>query len=143
MESSINSLVHKETAPNRSESDQARNWPTNWIKIKDESPDLLTQCRGFRGQVCEYLIGHSQLLARFYAPRPLADTLLYCTACDFVSFHAYWDKSDVRISISRDKHGPIFEITDGERLRIVCRTASLAESRKLVLSIPHFDTGSQ
>ena len=111
-------------------------WPTNWSKIKAEAPDLLAQCRGFRGQVCEYLIGHSQLLVRFYGQRPLADTLLYCTGCDFVSFHAYWDSTDIRVAISHDKHGPVFEITDGDWLRIVCRTASLAESRALVLSIP-------
>lgn len=111
-------------------------WPKNWSKIKDQTPDLLAQCRGFRGQVCEYIIGHSQLLARFYARRPLADTLLYCAGCDFVSFHAGWQDVDVRVAISHDKHGPVFEITDGERLRIVCRSAELAESRDLVLSIP-------
>jgi hypothetical protein len=111
-------------------------WPSNWNKVTSETPDLLLQCRGFSGQVCEYLIGHSQLLARFYAKRPLADTLLYCTGCDVVSFQAGWDNADVRIAISQDKYGPVFEITDGDRFRVVCRTARLAESRDLVLTIP-------
>ena len=97
---------------------------------------MLVQCRGYHGQVCEYLIGHGQLLVRFYAKRPLADTLLYCTCCDAVRFHAYWKDADVRIAISHDEHGQRFTITDGERLHIMCRTAQLAESRGLVLSIP-------
>ena len=116
-------------------------WPTNWKKIETETPDLLVQCRGYRGQVCEYLIGHGQLLVRFNAPRPLADTLLYCTGCDVVRFHAYWENADVRVAISRDnmlphQRGPIYTITDGDRLHIECRTAALSESRDNVLSMP-------
>ena len=111
-------------------------WPATWRAIGHETPYLLEQCRGFRGQVCEYQIGHSQLLARFYANRPLADTLLYCTGCDLVSFQTSWDQVDVRVAITHDQHGPIFEITDGGRLRIVCRRAVLAESRDGVLHIP-------
>lgn len=116
-------------------------WPTNWKKIEHEKPYLLEQCRGYQGQVCEYLIGHSQLLTRFYAKRPLADTLLYCTGCDVVRFHAYWKDVDVRVVLFRDKWGQRFTITDGERLYIECRTAELAESRDMVLSIPRlYDT---
>jgi hypothetical protein len=111
-------------------------WPTNWKKIGSETPDLLSQCRGYQGQVCEFLIGHGQLLARFYAGHPLADTLLYCTGCDVVRFHAYWKDVDVRAAISHDKQGTMFTITDGERLYVVCRTAELAESRDTILSIP-------
>jgi hypothetical protein len=110
-------------------------WPS-WTKIENETPYLLEQCRGYQGQVCEYLIGHSQLLARFSAKRPLTDTLLYCTGCDLVHFQAYWQEADVRVAISHHRHGQIFTIEDGERLRVVCRTAALAESRDLVLCIP-------
>jgi len=111
-------------------------WPSNWKTINSETPDLLLQCRGYRGQVCEYLVGHSQLLARFYAARPLADTLLYCAGCDEVRFHASWKDADVRVAISCDQKGQIFTITDGDRLFIVCRVAQLAESRDIILSMP-------
>jgi hypothetical protein len=113
-------------------------WPKDWKKIEHEKPYLLEQCRGYRGQVCDYEIGHGQLLARFYAPRPVADTLLYCVGCDVVRFHAYWDDVDVRVALSRDKWGQRFTITDGERLYIECRTAELAESRDGVSYIPRW-----
>lgn len=34
---------------------------THWINIQHLSPYLLAQCRGFRGQLCEYLVAHSQI----------------------------------------------------------------------------------
>jgi hypothetical protein len=111
-------------------------WPTEWKKLEHGEPYLLEQCRGYRGQVCDYEIGPSQLLARFYAKRPRSDILLYCTGCDVVRFHAYWDDVDVRVVLSRDKWGQRFNITDGERLYIECRTAQLTESRDIVLTIP-------
>jgi hypothetical protein len=112
-------------------------WPSKWMRIENE-PELLAQCRGLRGQVWEYQIGHSQLLVRFHRESSLAGIYLYCKSCDVVHFDAYWLDSDVRFVQSPGKYGPIFTVTDGDHLRVVCSVAFIAESPEFI-SIPRLN----
>jgi len=108
---------------------------TQWSPIENESPDFLAQCRGLLGQVWEYKIGHSRLLIRFFQKGSMAGFYLYCKACDIVHFDAYWQDTNLKIAISEDKYGKLFTITDGERLRIVCRAVFTGKASQLI-SIP-------
>jgi hypothetical protein len=72
------------------------------------------------------------MLVRFYQSGSLAGTYLYCKSCDQVQFHSSWEDADVNVEISRGGLGPVYTITDGDRLRIVCGAAFLAESPELV-----------
>src|SRR5689334_4321527 len=103
-------------------------WPSNWLPIKNESPEFLAQCRGLRGQAWAYSTSHGQMLVRFYRDRSLAGTYLYCKGCDLVQFQSSWLHADVRIEVSTGRYGPLYTITDGDRLRIVCGAAFWAES---------------
>jgi hypothetical protein len=107
-------------------------WPSKWLRIENESPDLLAQCRGLRGQAWSYSTSHSQLLVRFYRDGSLAGIYLYCKGCDLVHFVSSWLDADVRVEISQGQFGPVYTITDGERLRVICGAAFLAESSDLV-----------
>ena len=107
-------------------------WPSKWLRIENDSPELLTQCRGLRAEVWEYQVGHGQLLVRFFREGSLAGIYLYCKICHRVQFDSYWLSADVRIEISQGQHGPIYTIIDGDRLRIVCGAAFLAESPELI-----------
>jgi len=112
-------------------------WLSKWIRIESE-PELLADCRGLRGQVCEYQIGHSQLLVRYYRESSMAGIYLYCKGCDVVHFDAYWLDADIEFQQSPGKHGPIFTVTDGEHLRVVCSVAFIAASPNLI-SIPRLN----
>jgi hypothetical protein len=72
------------------------------------------------------------MLVRFYQDGSLAGIYLYCKSCDFVQFESSWLDANVRVEISKGKYGPVYTITDGDRLRIVCGAAFLAESPDLV-----------
>ena len=102
-------------------------WPVIWSKIENESPELLAKCRGLRAQVCEYQISHGQLLIRFYRDGTYGGIYLYCKSCDRVEFNAFWQDADISVEISEGEFGPIYTITDGERLRIECHAAFLGE----------------
>ena len=107
-------------------------WPSKWISIDDDSPRLLAQCRGLRGQAWSYSTSHSQMLVRFYRDGSLAGIYLYCKSCDMVQFQDSWLDANVRVEISKGQRGSVYTITDGDRLRIVCGAAFLAESPELV-----------
>src|SRR5689334_16196714 len=107
-------------------------WPSKWLRIENESPELLAQCRSLRGQAWSYSTSHSQMLVRFYRDGSLAGIYLYCKSCDLVHFESFWLDADVRVEISQGRYGPVYTITDGERLRIMCGAAFLAESPDLV-----------
>jgi hypothetical protein len=72
------------------------------------------------------------MLVRFYREGSLAGIYLYCKSCDLVHFESFWLDADVRVEISQGRYGPVYNITDGERLRIMCGAAFLAESPDLV-----------
>ena len=107
-------------------------WPSKWIRIETESPELLAQCRGLRGEPWSYSTSHSQMLVRFYHDGSLAGIYLWCKSCDLVHFESSWLDADVRVEISQGRYGLVYTITDGERLRIVCGAAFLAESPELI-----------
>jgi hypothetical protein len=107
-------------------------WPSKWLRIENESPGLLAQCRGLRGQAWAYSTSHSEMLVRFYRDGSLAGIYLFCKSCDLVQFQSSWLDADVRVEISQGQYGPVYTITDGDRLRIVCGAAFLAESPELI-----------
>jgi len=107
-------------------------WPSKWLRIESELPQLLAECRGLRGQAWAYSTSHGQMLVRFYRDGSLAGVYLYCMSCDFVQFQSSWLDADVRVEISKGRYGQVYTITDGDRLRIVCGAAFLAESPDLV-----------
>ena len=72
------------------------------------------------------------MLVRFYRDGSLAGIYLYCKSCDLVQFHSSWLDANVRVEISQGRYGAVYTITDGDRLRIVCGAAFLAESPDLV-----------
>ena len=72
------------------------------------------------------------MLVRFYRDGSLAGIYLYCKSCDIVQFQSSWLDANVKIQISDGRYGKIYNITDGDRLRIVCGAAFLAESPGLV-----------
>lgn len=93
---------------------------------------LLAQCRGLRGQAWSYSTSHSQMLVRFYRSGSMAGIYLYCMSCDVVQFQSYWEDADVSVRISQGRFGPLYTITDGDRLRIECGAAFMAESSELI-----------
>ena len=103
-------------------------WPSQWIKIESESPELLTRWRGVMGQAWEYSTSHGQLLVRFYRPGETAGLFLYCKNCSLVHFQSSWLNANVRIGLSKKKDGQVYTITDGDHLHIVCGYAALAEA---------------
>jgi hypothetical protein len=107
-------------------------WPSKWLRIENETPELLALCRGLRGQAWAYSTSHSQMLVRFYRDGSLAGIYLYCKSCDSVHFESSWLDANLRIEISQGRNAPRYVITDGDRLRIVCGAAFLAESPELV-----------
>jgi hypothetical protein len=107
-------------------------WPTNWLRIESEFPELLTQCRGLRGEPWSYSTSHSQMLVRFYRDGSLAGIYLYCKNCESVQFRTSWLDANVRVEILEGPHGPVYTITDGDRLHIVCGAAFLAQSPDLI-----------
>jgi len=107
-------------------------WPSKWLPVEGDACELLAQCRGLMGQAWAYSTSHSQMLVRFYTPGSLAGIYLYCTGCDLVHFQSSWLDANTRVEISQGRYGPVYTITDGERLRIVCARACLAESRDLL-----------
>ena len=72
------------------------------------------------------------MLVRFYREGSLAGVYLYCKACNSVQFQSFWLNSDVAVRISEGQHGSVYTITDGDRLRIVCGAAFLAQSPDLI-----------
>ena len=107
-------------------------WPSNWIKIESETPELLARWRGVHGQAWEYSTSHGQLLVRFYRVGSLAGAYLLCKNCSEVHFQSSWLDAHVRVGISQGKFGPVYTITDGDRLRVVCTAAFLAETPDLI-----------
>jgi hypothetical protein len=107
-------------------------WPSKWLPIKSKCPELLARCRGLRGQAWSYSTSHSQMLVRFYREGSLAGIYLYCKSCDSVQFLSSWLDANVRVEISQGRHGPVYTITDGDRMRIMCGAAFVAESSDLV-----------
>jgi hypothetical protein len=107
-------------------------WPSEWLRIESESPQLLAACRGLRGQAWLYSTSHSQMLVRFYREGSLAGIYVYCKGCELVQFQSSWLDADVRVEISKGRYGQVYTITDGDRLRIECGAAFLADCPQLV-----------
>ncbi len=72
------------------------------------------------------------MLVRFYRDGSLAGIYLYCKSCDSVQFQSSWWDANVRVHISQGQYGSVLTNTDGDRLRIVCGAAFLAESPVLI-----------
>ena len=107
-------------------------WPSKWLTIQDDGAELFTRCRGLQAQPWSYSVSHGQLLIRFYAPSEIAGIYLYCKVCDNVQFVKYWKNANPKVETSQGRHGKIYTITDGDRLRIVCGVAFIAECAEFV-----------
>ena len=107
-------------------------WPSNWLSIEKEGAELFARCRGLQAQPWSYSVSHGQLLIRFYTPSKIAGIYLYCKICEIVQFVKYWEDASPKIDISQGRHGKIYTVTDGNRLRIVCGAAFIAECPEFV-----------
>lgn len=112
-------------------------WPSNWVRIEDESPQLLDRCRGLRGQAWEYSTSHSEMLVRFYTSGASAGIFLFCKNCESVQFKSDWLEANVRVAVSRGEYGLVYTIKDGDRLQIVCGAAFLAETSDYNIALRH------
>ena len=102
-------------------------WPSKWLKIHDEGAELFTRCRGLRAEPWSFSTSHGQMLVRFYRPKSESGIYLYCKICEYVQFISLWDDADPKVETSQGQYGKIYTITDGDRLRIVCGAALIAE----------------
>ena len=72
------------------------------------------------------------MLVRFYRPSTIAGIYLYCKVCDYLQFISHWDDATPTLETAPGRYGKIYTITDGDRMRIVCGAAFMAECPEFV-----------
>jgi hypothetical protein len=101
----------------------------HWNRIKDDPTAFLEAVRGFSLQPWEFAVSHANYLLRFFRPPAMGGIYLLCSSCELVHFQTdSWRGSAIAIASQSDRRGIAYSVSDGEKLRIVCRALSWAES---------------
>ena len=74
----------------------------------------------------DYTTSHSWLRIKLQRRNVDACALLAFLGCQRVSFVPSWDGFDLKIVRDDDQHGPLFKVSDGDRLLVECRNVSLS-----------------
>lgn len=103
-------------------------WPSVWFPVESEFLPLMDRCQGLIGQPWAYSTSHGQFLVRFYREGSESGIYLYCKDCDALRFDSSWREARPTLHFVQGPTGHRIEIQDGERLKVSCGSAFLAES---------------
>ena len=103
-------------------------WTKDWTRIEVNPQELIDACRGRRAQAWGYVVSHAMFLVRFHEVHQDYDVYIWCKGCEEVSFHSGWPDAELSLDIRRTGQDGEVEITDGDRLRILCGWAFWTKS---------------
>ena len=107
-------------------------WTNDWTRIEDNPDEFVGACRGRRAQAWGYVVSHAMFLVRFHEEGEMSGAYLWCKGCEEVSFQSGWQDADLTIDIRKAGQDSEVEISDGQRLRIVCGWAFWTEADELL-----------
>ena len=83
----------------------------------------------------DYTTSHSWLRIKLQRRNVEACALLVLIGCQRVSFVRSWDGFDPKIALDDDEHGPLFRVSDGDRLLVDCRNVYLSPKLRSYVDI--------